>query len=198
MPSGAGETPSKSRRASVISIFEFTFLGDAIWLDFVNTARGRSPAAPDLLADESAILRWAEAQSLRLNGDRPSLQDALDLRQRLTALADALNAGLQPPAGSIGAINNHLAQEQGYHQLIRTGGEWQLRFAPLRQPPILQAIAHSAAATLADPLLFVRRCAGEGCSLFFTDSSPNQSRRWCSASVCGREVRVERRRGLLR
>ena len=52
--------------------------------------------------------------------------------------------------------------------------------------------------TLAEPLVYVRRCAGEGCSLFFTDDSPTQSRRWCNAAVCGREVRVERRRGLLR
>jgi predicted RNA-binding Zn ribbon-like protein len=63
---------------------------------------------------------------------------------------------------------------------------------------VLEAIAQSAAANLADPLLFVRRCAGETCSLFFTDDSPTQSRRWCTPSVCGREVRIERRRGLLR
>jgi predicted RNA-binding Zn ribbon-like protein len=164
----------------------------------VNTAQGRSPSPPDLLADEEAVIRWAEAQRIHLNGERPSLPDALELRRRLTALAEALDAGLQPPAGSIAAINSHLALEQGYHQLTRTGGEWQLRFAPLRQASILQAIAQSAAATLANPLLFVRRCAGQGCSLFFSDDTPTQSRRWCSASVCGREMRVERRRGLLR
>ena len=28
---------------------EFTLLGDALWLDFVNTARGRDPIPPDLL-----------------------------------------------------------------------------------------------------------------------------------------------------
>jgi predicted RNA-binding Zn ribbon-like protein len=186
------------RRVSIIPASEFTLLGDAIWLDFVNTAQGRCPSPPDLLPDEAAVLRWAEAQRLYLDGDRPSLRDALDLRERLTALAEALDAGLQPPAGSISAINSHLAREQGCHQLIRTSGAWRLRFSALRRAPVLQAIAQSAADTLADPLLFVRRCAGQGCSLFFTDSSPNQSRRWCSASVCGREMRVERRRGLLR
>ena len=51
-------------------------------------------------------------------------------------------------------------------------GEWQLRFAPDRPPALLEAIAQSAAAALADPLLFVRRCAGECCSLFFTDRLP--------------------------
>jgi predicted RNA-binding Zn ribbon-like protein len=173
-------------------------LGDAIWLDFVNTARGRSASPPDLLPDEAAVLRWAQAQCLHSNGEPPALNDTLALRERLTALAAALDSRLQPPAGAIAAINELLAGAQGCHQLTRTGGEWQLRFAPVQRPPVLQAIAQSAAATLAQPLLFVRRCAGEDCSLFFTDDSPHQSRRWCNATVCGREVRIERRRGLLR
>jgi predicted RNA-binding Zn ribbon-like protein len=177
---------------------EFTLLGDALWLDFVNTGRGRTPSAPDLLTDDEAIARWTVAQSLYANGDSPVFRDVLQLRERLTLLAEALHGGLQPPAGSISAINEHLARGDGCHQLTRVGGEWQLRFAPSRRPGVLEAIAQSAAASLADPLRFVRQCAGDGCSLFFADDSPNQSRRWCSATVCGREVRVERRRGLLR
>jgi predicted RNA-binding Zn ribbon-like protein len=177
---------------------EFTLLGDALWLDFVNTARGRTHLPPDLLPDEAAIERWALAQSLHANGDSLLLLDVLRLRDRLTLLAEALHGGQQPPAGSIAAINEQLARGDGCHQLTRVGGEWQLRFTPIRRPGVLEAIAQSAASSLADPLLFVRRCAGDGCSLFFADDSPNQSRRWCSATVCGREVRVERRRGLLR
>jgi predicted RNA-binding Zn ribbon-like protein len=177
---------------------EFTLLGDAIWLDFVNTAKGRVPSPPDLLTDQAAMLRWAQAQSLHVDGDLPALHEALQLRERLTALATALDLGLQPPAGSIVAINEQLSRQLGCHQLTRTGGEWQLRFAPARRAPMLQAIAQSAAATLATPLLYVRRCAGEGCSLFFSDDSPTQCRRWCSVAVCGSEVRIERRRGLLR
>jgi predicted RNA-binding Zn ribbon-like protein len=177
---------------------EFTLLGDAIWLEFVNTARGRTSSPPDLLPDQAAVLRWASVQSLYLDGGAPLLQDALQFRERLTVLAEALHQGHQLPAASIAAINAQLARGDGCHQLNRVGGEWRLRFAPAGRPAVLEAIARSAAAGLADPLLFVRRCAGESCSLFFSDDSPNQSRRWCSATVCGREVRVERRRGLLR
>jgi predicted RNA-binding Zn ribbon-like protein len=147
----------------------------------VNTARGRTPSPPDLLPDEQAILRWAQAQRLYLDGELPGLLEVLQLRERFIA-----------------AINQYLALGHGCHQLTRTGGEWQLRFAPAARPLLLQAIAQSAAATLADPLLVVRRCAGDTCSLFFIDDSPNQSRHWCSQSLCGREMRVERRRGLLR
>jgi predicted RNA-binding Zn ribbon-like protein len=177
---------------------EFTLLGDALWLDFINTARGRVPTPPDLLPDDAALLRWSAAQSIDLNGGQPLLPLVLQLRERLTALAEALHAGLQPPAASIAAINEQLAQGGGCHQLTRISGGWQVRFTPERRPAILQAIAQSAAASLADSIRLVRRCAGEDCSLFFVDDSPNQSRLWCSIAVCGRQLKVERRRGLLR
>jgi predicted RNA-binding Zn ribbon-like protein len=181
-----------------ISESEFTLLGDALWLDFINTARGRGPTPPDLLPDQSALLRWSALQRLDLNGGAPAFDLVLQFRERLTALAEALHAGVQPPAASIVAINEQLSLGGGCHQLTRVSGEWQLRFSPERRPSILQAIAQSAAASLADSLHFVRRCVGEGCSLFFCDDSPNQSRRWCSMASCGREIKVERRRGLLR
>ena len=177
---------------------EFTLLGDAVWLDFINTARGRVEPVPDLLPDPAALSRWAAAQSIELTDREPSFEEALLLRERLLALAEALHSRLQPPAGSITAINEQLAHNGGSHQLTRVGGEWQLRFASTRRPSLLQAIAGSAAADLADPLLFVRRCAGESCSLFFTDASPSQGRHWCNSAVCGRQVKVERRRGSLR
>lgn len=180
-------------------ISEFTLLGDAVWLDFVNTARGRGTSPPDLLPDTAALARWATAQSIEWShGDEPSFEEVLTLRERLTALAEALHSDLQPPAGSITAINEQLAGNGGIHQLTRVSGEWQLRFAPGRRPSLLPAIAGSAAAGLADSLLSVRCCAGLGCSLFFADNSPNQARRWCNVAVCGRQVKVERRRGLLR
>ncbi len=178
---------------------EFTLLGDAVWLDFVNTARGREPEPADRLPNPAALERWARTQCMDwFPEDEPCLDEALLFRERLTALAEALHAQLQPPAGAITAINEQLARNGGHHQLTRVSGEWQLRFAPVRRPTLLQAIAGSAATGLAHPLLVVRQCAGLSCSLFFTDDTPNQGRRWCSAAVCGRQVTVERRRGLLR
>jgi predicted RNA-binding Zn ribbon-like protein len=88
-----------------------------------------------------------------------------------------------------------LAGSTGHHRLTRIGGEWRLHFAPAKAPAPLEAIARSAAGTLADPAVVVRRCAGETCSLFFADSSPTRSRRWCIADTCGTNLRVERRRG---
>ncbi|HEY7504204.1 MAG TPA: ABATE domain-containing protein [Gemmatimonadales bacterium] len=177
---------------------EFTLLGDAVWLDFVNSALGRTPNSPDLLPDAASFARWAVTQRL-LQVDRgPPYQAVRDLRDHLTSLAEALHAGKQPPAGAIAVVNELLAACTGSHRLVRVSGEWNLHFAASRPLSPLEAIARSAAATLADRSVVVRRCAGEGCSLFFVDASPTRSRRWCSPGACGASLRVERRRGMIR
>ena len=177
---------------------EFTLLGDAVWLDFVNSALGRAPDPPDLLPDADAFVRWALAQRLLQIDRSPSYEAVRELRARLTALAHALHTGVQPPAGAVASINHLLAGCAGSHRLVRVSGEWQLQFAPARPLSPLEAIARSAAATLADRSVVVRRCAGETCTLFFTDGTPTRSRRWCSPAACGANLRVERRRSLLR
>ena len=177
---------------------EFILLGDALWLDFVNSARGRIAASPDRLADPDAWTRWSSLQHLDGAGDPVPFAQVLELRSRLTELAEAMHDGRVAPAGVIAVLNDHLGRTTGRQQLTRVGGEWRLRFAPLRAPAPLEAIARSAAATLADGRTAVRRCAGEGCSLLFTDDSADGGRRWCDAAECGRDARFERRRGLRR
>ena len=181
-----------------MAVTEFTLLGDALWLDFVNSGRGRVPSPPDLLPNATAYERWARIQHLEIEPDDGAFARARQFRTWLTTLAEALHAGQQPPGGVIEAINQQLARSPGVHQLTRESGEWRLRFAPSRTLTALDAIAQSAARTLADPLVTVRRCASQTCSVFFTDGSATRSRRWCDPSICGRHTRVERRRGSLR
>jgi predicted RNA-binding Zn ribbon-like protein len=177
---------------------EFTLLGDAIWLDFVNTARGRTLGSPDQLPDAAAYHRWTKALKLRSDAGERAFTDVIRLRTNLTTLAQAFDSGERPPAPAIATINDLLQTTTGVQQLTRIGGEWRLRFAASEPPTAFMAIARSAAGTLANPLVFVRQCAGAECSLFFSDDSPSQGRRWCSADACGHAGWVERRRGLLR
>jgi predicted RNA-binding Zn ribbon-like protein len=177
---------------------EFTLLGDALWLDFVNTSRGRSASPPDLLTDPAAYHRWTKAEKLVSDVEAVPFPVILAFRRELTHLAEALSAGRQPPSSAIAAINARLSGQPGHEQLVRTAGAWELPFAPDRPPPALDAVARSAAGTLADRTRTVRQCAGDPCSLLFLDASPTQSRRWCSAVDCGGRGRIERRRGLQR
>ena len=181
-----------------MALEEFILLGDALWLDFVNSARGRTAASPDRLSDPDAWGRWSSLHHLDDAGAPVPFAQVLELRARLTELAEAMHDGRVAPAGVIAVLNEHLGRTAGRQQLTRLGGEWRLRFAPLRAPAPLAAIARSAAATLADGRTAVRRCAGENCSLLFTDDSADGSRRWCDTAECGRDARIERRRGLRR
>ena len=176
---------------------EFTFLGDALWLDFVNTGRSGPADDGDVLPDAASYRRWAAARRLRHDGSAATFADIRAFRDKLTTLAQALQAGRRPGGTAIEAINAVLASAPGRQQLVRTAGAWQLGFAFPGAPRALVAVAQSAASTLSDPLVAVRTCAAGGCSLFFTDSTPTASRRFCRSS-CGRSRFVERRRGLLR
>lgn len=177
---------------------EFILLGDACWLDFVNTQRGRGADPPDLLPDPAAYHRWTRAQKLASDIEEVAFADILALRRQLSELADALSAGRRAPASAVTAMNLVLSRRPGHEQLVRTSGRWTVRLAPERPARALEVVARSAAATLADPARAVRRCAADPCSLVFLDSSTTRSRHWCSAVVCGRHGRIERRRGPLR
>jgi predicted RNA-binding Zn ribbon-like protein len=176
---------------------EFLLLGDAVWLDFVNTARGRRPRA-DRLPDAAAYHRWTKACKLRSDADARDFALVRRFRSRLVTLAEALAAGGPAPTACISMINSLLRTAGGRQQLTRQSGAWTLRFAADGPPTSLVAVAHSAAVSLADPVLRIRTCAGAACSLFFSDVSPTQQRRWCVDDVCGNGAWVERRRGTLR
>jgi len=171
----------------------FVLLGDAIWIDFVNTARGTG-VATDRLVDLAAYQQWVATEKLQQDQTSTPFEDIIEFRDRLTALALAISAERQAPAVSIHAINSVLAQTTGYHQLTRVQGSWRTVFTPIRPPAALDAIARSAALTLSNPGAVVRECSGDDCSLFFVDTSPNHSRRWCSTATCSQKLRVERRR----
>ena len=171
----------------------FIILGDAIWLDFVNTSRGTGPVM-DRLVDHAAYLQWTRLEKLTADDPPLPLPDILEFRERLTSLAKAVSAQRQAPASAIHAINAILGQTTGYHQLTRVQGSWRTVFSPVRTATAIDAIARSAAVTLSDPEAIVRQCSGPACTLYFVDSSPNHSRRWCSGATCGKQLRVDRRR----
>lgn len=176
---------------------EFLLLGDAVWLDFVNTARVRGRGS-DRMPDAAAYHRWTKACRLRSDADAVDHAIVRRFRARLIGLAEALAAAEPVPGAAVAMINQLLRGAGGHQQLTREAGAWRLHFAADQPPPGLVAIAHSAAAALADPALRVRQCAGRACTLFFSDTSLTQDRCWCADDACGSAGWVERRRGALR
>ena len=171
----------------------FILLGDAVWLEFVNTTRGRETGPPDRLAGVAEWDKWSDA--LQLPHTTVKFEDVCALRAHLINLAIGLATDQPPPSASVRAINDLLAAVSGGQRLVRVAGQWQLTFAPTEPPGVLSIIARTAAETLALPTPTVRICAGPTCSLFLLDRSPTQYRRWCSFEHCGRGMQVERRHG---
>jgi predicted RNA-binding Zn ribbon-like protein len=172
---------------------EFLLLGDALWLEFVNTMAAPFGMA-DTLSDSGAYLRWTKAVRVESPADAAAFAEAIRFRAQLMDLARAMDGGRSPPPSAIEAVNTRLVRLEGRQQLVRIGGAWRLRFVPNRPPAAHEAIALSAAQTLASPVERVRRCANPDCGLFFVDESSGQGRRWCSRSRCGQRGRIERRR----
>ena len=172
---------------------EFILLGDALWLDFVNTTTSQS-GSREALPDPAAYRRWCKAVRAAPPEDPEEWGRAIHFRDLLRELAKSLDQGRGVPAPAIAAVNAELQRLEGHQRLVRVSGTWRLRFSPGRPGRALEAIACSAAAALADPTQQIRRCVGQNCALFFADSSPNQARRWCSGQRCGRSGRIERRR----
>jgi len=171
---------------------EFILLGDTLWLDFANTAPFL-PHRHDRLPDAAAYHRWIK--SVKLGADASvDFERVRRFRDQLVALAECLDAGRTPSSAVTQVINGILSGLEGTERLLRVGGAWRLRFHAVRSPNPLEAIAASAAATLANPLAYIRRCAAPDCGLHFADLTPQQSRRWCSPGRCGHRGRVERRR----
>ena len=171
----------------------FILLGDAVWLDFVNTARGRQPNPPDRLPVRPRGKRGSTPCSFP--APRNHSTRSAPCGRTSSDLAAALATSQPSPSASVRAINVLLASVPGSQQLVRVAGQWQLTFAPTEPPGVLPTLARMAAETLALPAASIRLCEGPTCSLFLLDRSPTQYRRWCSPDHCGRGMRVERRRG---
>lgn len=186
---------------------EFSFVGNLLCVDFVNTEVVARGEPLDRLGDVDALLRWAGAAGVvdevalrRLPAGWRSgrdagrlLQDAKALRSVLRATIDSLAAGRPLPANVVPAINHALALGASTLRLERRGGDYATVRAVLDPSPaaLLAPIAESAAWLLehGDRAL-IRRCENGACVRFFYDTTKNRRRRWCSMDGCGSRAKA--------
>lgn len=186
----------------------FYLVGDSLWLDFVNTQAVEAGQSVDLLRGFEDLVAWcvsarvvgaAQAKALVRRGAGRSESDhafrrALDLRQALRDMAERIagQATIVPQA-TLEHINGALRARAGELEVVRTKAGYETRFRPRYDEPrhLLVPIAESAAELLSDrghaP---VRKCQNPGCILYFSDTTKNHSRRWCSMTACGNRAKV--------
>ena len=180
---------------------EFTLLGDAVWLDFVNSARGREPdpsRSPARRRRLQPLGRWPRS-SIRT----PTC--AFPLVLRLPRPADRswprrCTPGVQPPAGGHHR-DQHPSRRHAAAATSSPGsnGSWRIRFAPAR--PLARARGHRPIRRR-DP----GRSGGHRPMLRRRDLHPLLHRRLAQPAAAGGAIRrsaasngrVERRRGMQR
>jgi predicted RNA-binding Zn ribbon-like protein len=178
----------------------FLFLGNALWLDFVNTEIISGGERADLLRSEADLWAWLAQAGALETGNGPSETDgerllgrARDLRTSLRSMADQVTRGDSVSEEVVEAINGVLRLRQGNMQLCRDGDIWRQEFRSedTGGDTALLPVAQSAAELLsAGEWRLVRRCEGPKCILYFYDTSKNHKRRWCSMAGCGNRIKA--------
>ena len=185
---------------------KFNFVGNLLWLDFVNTEIVADGQPVDLLANSADFADWlvqagviveAEARFF-LPIDAEGFAAVLAFRRTLRNMAAALSANEtiaeETISGeTIAEINSWLARRQSRLSLERTETGYATRARSLWEDALdsLAPIAESAADLLANgDFALLRKCENPQCVLYFYDTTKNHARRWCSMSGCGNRHKV--------
>ena len=191
----------------------FIFVGDRLWLDFVNTDDIELGVRRDALRDFSTMLEWLAAVGV-IDHDRrvaivrraeqqpagatAALLDARRVRSALRALAE--HGGVSPDARTeaVAEINRVLGRSAGTRRLeILPDGSYERNFvaggdafAALMMP----VVDDGADSLIAGELGRVRCCSDPRCRRVFLDSTKNGRRRWCDMATCGNRAKAARHR----
>jgi predicted RNA-binding Zn ribbon-like protein len=178
--------------------------GGHLALDFLNTVAPADASRVDALGAPGTLIEWLESASLGTAADiaalrasppdtRLLLADALRLREAIAGIVDAHVSGAQVPALALVEVNRVLSSRDAGLRLTSEAGRYRLSNVTTTSGPLglIAPVAEAAARLLleADPTR-LRRCAAEGCGLWFLDTSRNGRRRWCSMARCGNRAKV--------
>jgi predicted RNA-binding Zn ribbon-like protein len=175
------------------------FVADHAALDFLNTAAMVDGELRDLIADDSAVLRWLERAGLSTPGAaKVCRRHPGRLASCARGLRDAFRAGLlcrkEKRVADVTALNRLLGRKGAFSRI-----DWRKGHLPrhvhlwrVASPEdLLAPLAQSMADLLVDAdFALVRRCENPECVLWFYDRTKAHRRRWCSMAVCGNRMKV--------
>jgi predicted RNA-binding Zn ribbon-like protein len=189
----------------------FLFIGERLWLDFVNTDDVRRGVRIDLLRDFDGLLGWLSAARVldaeRLSmmrrraqqqpaGATASLVDARRIRAALRALGERGLSLMRVRDDAIGEINRVLGRSAGTRRVeANAGGGFVRTFVPGGDAfaglmiPVVESAADSL---IGGELNRVRRCSDPRCPRLFLDTTRNARRRWCDMATCGNRAKAAR------
>lgn len=195
----------------VVSTSTFVFVGERLWLDFVNTDDLRRGVRVDVLRDFDALVQWLTAARV-LDGERAAsivrraeqqpagaaaaLVDARRVRAALRNLAERGGVTEKARADALTEINRVLGRSAGTRRVdFGDDGAFRHSFVPVGDAfagLMIPVVESAAEALVGGELLRVRRCADGRCPRVFYDSTRNGRRRWCDMAACGNRAKAAR------
>jgi predicted RNA-binding Zn ribbon-like protein len=213
-PTDNAAVPFVSPRATM-ERSPFVFVGERLWLDFVNCEFGIRRF--DALRDFDTLVRWLE-QALVLDAERAAgirrraqqqpagasaaLVDARRVRGALRSLAERGPLSERVRVDGLGEINRVLGRSAGTRRVeLRPDGTFIRTFVPVGDAfagLVIPVVESAADALILGELPRVRRCADPRCQRVFYDNTKNGRRRWCDMATCGNRAKAARHREKLK
>lgn len=202
--------PDARTRAETVP---FVFIGERLWLDFVNTDDSRRGVRLDRLTDIDAFLAWLQAAAV-LDAERAAairrrayqqpagaaaaLVDARRVRASLRVLAERGVSSERVRLEALAELNRVLGRSAGVRRVEpRPDGGFARSFVPVGDAfagLIIPVVESAADALILGELSRVRRCGDPRCTRLFYDGSRNGRRRWCDMAGCGNRAKAARHR----
>jgi predicted RNA-binding Zn ribbon-like protein len=196
----------------VVTPTTFVFIGERLWLDFVNTDDLRRGVRVDVLRDFDALIQWLCSAGV-LDGERATgigrrAEQATGrcrrLRWSMLAVC-ARRSGRSPSAAPSRKkrapthSRRSTACWAGARALVASepgdDGSFKHSFVPVGDAfagLMIPVVESAAEALVGAELLRVRRCADGRCPRVFFDSTRNGRRRWCDMATCGNRAKAAR------
>ena len=191
----------------------FVFLGERLWLDFVNTDEVHRGIARDSVHDFDALASWLGA-ALALDAERvmglrrraqqqptgasAALMEAKRVRSALRRLAEHGATDEAIRLDALAEINRVLTRSAGTRRVeLREDGTFARTFIPGGDAfagLMIPVVESAADALILGELGRVRRCADPRCARVFHDGTRNGRRRWCDMASCGNRAKAARHR----
>jgi predicted RNA-binding Zn ribbon-like protein len=168
----------------------FVHVGGRRCLNFVATMKRRDGTREELLTRPDLLSDWAVQGGLldtAIDVTVDELGAAIDLREAVYRTVIARLDGRRPRSADVDRINEWAAKPQLTPQLLRTGRTRRAGTAA----QLLSSVAADVLDLLAGPdIENVKRCAHEGCTRLYVDSSRAKNRHWCGMGTCGNKAKV--------
>ena len=180
----------------------FLWLGNAPFLDFINTEIVQDGKPVDLLNEVNDLYEWLSQAGFHVEvaPELDKTKPAEEILRASRAYRRALRLAMQTitttgvvPLEILHKTNDYLLRRNHWFELSKASNGHLLRdHWTVEQPEdVCSPIAHSFAQFLSlGDLSRVRKCKNPDCVLYFNDTSKSGTREWCSLALCGNRLRV--------